>query len=245
MRSAFCLYITGACQRFSGILSALVLTVLLTSQFAGQANAESESTNSQSFSSENLEFRDPFAPCDGDCAIHVYGGSFLETGMMDVFGLYGHVAPWDVELEDSFLIGAAFNRRLVTAFDSFAIEAEVGVAQRFGPGATATEVWGAFFARWYNFPWNDVVYTTVAISTGVNYASTIDKVERERSFNTNNALHYLAPEITFADPDNKDTSLVVRLHHRSGGQFWDWTSDLFNDTAGGAQYLTLGIRKRF
>jgi hypothetical protein len=31
-------------------------------------------------------------------------------------------------------------------------------------------VWLAFYARWKYFPWNDYVRTTVAASTGVNYA---------------------------------------------------------------------------
>jgi len=58
-------------------------------------------------------------------------------------------------------------------------------------------------------------------------------------------LHYLAPEITVADPAWESTDLFVRFHHRSGGsQIWG-DSLLFNDVSGAAQYWVLGIRRRF
>ena len=222
-------------------MTALSAAIVLTE--AGHADDKHNADRSGFFS--NLVFEDPLGPCDGKCGVHVYGGQFLDTSQSNVLGVKSFVPPWDYDYGNSGLVGIAFSRRIITGYDSFAIEAEFGAAQRFGSGASATEVWGALFGRWYNFPWNNFVYTTVAVSTGLNYASTVDAVERARSINHSHLLHYFSPEITFAAPDKKDTSLVIRLHHRSGGRILGWTGGIFNGTSGGAQYLTVGIRKNF
>ena len=52
-------------------------------------------------------------------------------------------------------------------------------------------------------------------------------------------LHYFAPEITFADPDNKDLEFVTRLHHRSG------VFRLFDGVNGGSTFLSIGFRQHF
>jgi hypothetical protein len=44
-------------------------------------------------------------------------------------------------------------------------------------------------------------------------------------------LHYFSPELTFADPDNKDFEIVTRLHHRSG------IFGLFGGVAGGRPFF--------
>ena len=49
----------------------------------------------------------------------------------------------------------------------------------------------------------------------------------------------MGPEITFADPDNKDLEFVFRLHHRSG------VFGLFDDVVSGSTFLSTGIRIRF
>ena len=66
------------------------------------------------------------------------------------------------------------------------------------------------------FPWNHHVYTTVAASVGLNYATRISPVERNKSGGTSRLLHYFSPGIAFARPEGKKLELVLRLHHRSG-----------------------------
>lgn len=52
-------------------------------------------------------------------------------------------------------------------------------------------------------------------------------------------LHYFAPELTFADPDNKNLETVTRLHHRSG------VFRLFNGVNGGSTFLSVRIHRHF
>ncbi|TNM62909.1 hypothetical protein [Aliirhizobium smilacinae] len=179
-------------------------------------------------------------PCDNKCAIMVFGGKFVETPMEDIF-LRGDLSPFNWEYGDSGFIGFSASRTVASFWrERFAIETELGVGKRFG-SMHESETWAALFLRYRDFPWNDYLYTTVAVSTGLNYASGISDEERARAGNDrgDRILHYLAPEITFASPQDKSKELVIRLHHRSGAY------GLVSDADGGIQYLTVGLRFRF
>ncbi len=156
------------------------------------------------------------------------------------------VAPWNYDFEDSFLVSGTISRRVLTVGAWASAELEAGIGQRFGD-MHATEIWGALYLRWHAFPWNEFIYTTVAISTGVNYATKIDDRERRRDDYGEGAhvLHYLSPEITFALPDNKQLELVLRYHHRSGGGAIWGDSAVFGGVGGGANFATIGVRYRF
>lgn len=179
-------------------------------------------------------------PCDDKCAIMVFGGKFVETPMEDIF-LGGDLSPFNWDYGDSGFIGFSASRTVASFWrERFAIETELGVGKRFG-SMHESEAWAALFLRYRDFPWNDYLYTTVAVSTGLNYANGISEEEKARAGNDrgDRLLHYLAPEITFALPENKSRELVIRFHHRSG------VYGLVSDADGGVQYLTVGLRLRF
>jgi hypothetical protein len=90
------------------------------------------------------------------------------------------------------------------------------LGSRFGRQG-ATEIWGAFFVRYHGFPWDEKVLTTIAASTGLNWASDITAVEQDRANDGNGSqlMHFFAPEITFANPDHPNVELMFRMHHRS------------------------------
>ena len=121
------------------------------------------------------------------------------------------------------------------------LEPEVGLAQRFGR-QDATEVWGAVFFRYHGFPWDDVLVTTVAVSTGLNWASEVTEVEQDRADDDVgqpvDALLRARDHLRAAEP-RPDVELLFRFHHRSG------VFGLVSDAWGGAQYATVGIRVRF
>ncbi|MFT3973005.1 MAG: hypothetical protein QM699_06040 [Amaricoccus sp.] len=185
---------------------------------------------------------DLFAPCEGDCAVSLYGGSYVENSMAKILVTRPEFpSNWDY-VTDDHLIATAISRQAGWLWDRrLSLEPEAGIGQRFGR-QKATEVWGALFLRYHGFPWDGVVRTTVALSTGLNYASDKTAIERDRNQNDGegaHVLHFLAPEITFALPSHPDTELLFRLHHRSG------IFGLINGAHGGAQYATVGIRVRF
>ena len=170
-----------------------------------------------------------------DRAITVYGGLVSDNSMTKLL-----LTPWDSEVEgDIPWLGISASQRLWSLGHGFTVELEAGTGYRFGSEKTG-EVWSALFLRYDDFPWNDHIYTTLAASTGVNLASRISPLERGKGGeNTSKLLHYLAPEVTFADPRDKDLELVIRLHHRSG------VFGLFDGASSGSNIATIGIRRHF
>jgi hypothetical protein len=180
-------------------------------------------------------------------AVTFFIGRAVETDFTDIL-----IEPWTADFVDLTVIGAALSTRPGTVSeltgasdlggigDDFSIDLEAGTAYRFGEEEIG-EFWGAIFLRFDGFPWNDTIYTTIAANTGLSYITKTSEFERSRSDNgqTSLVLHYLAPEITFADPDNKNLELVFKLHHRSG------IFGLIDDVSGGSTFVTAGIRMRF
>ncbi len=146
----------------------------------------------------------------------------------------------------SGIVAGAASRKLVRLLGVVDIEGEAGVGQRFGR-MTETEAWTALFFRWTWFPWNSYLTTTIAASTGLNYATGVPAEERVRdgAGRSSKLLHFFSPEITFALPSQPQLEFVARLHHRSGGRILFGDIPLFNGVDGGAQFATLGVRYRF
>jgi hypothetical protein len=184
---------------------------------------------------------DLFKPCNGDCAVALYSGTYVEDSLTDVIESPG--PPWNWRYnDDDHLIATSLSRVTAEFWHHWTLEPEVGIGQRIGrTDNSATEVWGAFFFRYHGFPWDRYVLTTMALSTGLNWASEVTPVEQDRAKDGQGSqwMHFLAPEITFALPDHPNMELLFRVHHRSG------VFGLISDAWGGAQYATVGFRVRF
>lgn len=179
------------------------------------------------------------APCDGDCAVAVYGGTYVENSMERIL-LTDPEPPWTWDYRDDHILALTLSRQVATLGRGFTVEAEVGLGKRFGR-QSETEVWGAAYLRYRGFPWDRFLVTSVAVSTGLNYASDISDVERNRARDDtgDRLMHFFSPEITFALPEAPDREILFRLHHRSG------VFGLVSDAWGGVQYDSIGIRYRF
>jgi hypothetical protein len=187
-----------------------------------------------------LDFRALFGPCEGDCAVAVYGGDYVENSMNQVLVTDPELPfSWKYDAEDN-LVAVAVSRRVGTVLGRLDLEPEAGIARRFGR-QDVTEFWGALYFRYRGFPWDEVVTTSVALSTGLNWANQISDVEQERARDGEGShwMHYFAPEITLALPNHPELELLFRFHHRSG------VFGLVSDAHGGAQYGTVGVRVRF
>ena len=194
-----------------------------------------------------FHFSDPTSSCQSDCAFSLYAGRFLDTSMKEVFGLNGFTPPQKWRWGNSSFVGMTFGRPILRYSDLFAVELEVGAGKRFG-ALTSTEVWGAIYFRWTKFPWNHIVRTSMAVSTGLNYAPHLDAIENARTENAgrgSHLLHFLSPEITFGLPSRPDIDVFLRLHHRSGGGKIFGPVAIFKGAGGGAQYGVVGVRTRF
>jgi hypothetical protein len=179
-------------------------------------------------------------------SVMVFGGVASETNFAQII-----YSPWTTELNDIGVIGASYAHRFGTVNDllggglghlgdDFTIEGEVGTSVRFGDESLG-EGWAALYLRYDGLPWNDTVYTTIGANIGLSYLTDISAFERGRDSEgkASELLHYLGPEITFADPENKDLELVLRYHHRSG------VFGLFDGVVSGSTFISAGIRVRF
>ena len=179
--------------------------------------------------------------CDGDCRVHVFHGTWVNDTLPSIFVEDG-IPPWQWDFRWSErIVGVAVSKRVSTLFGRFHVEPEIGVALRTGAENTQ-EIWAAIFLRFDDFPWKDRLYTSIAISTGINYAFNITELERQKDTRRgtgSHVLHHFSPEISFGLPRYPDTELVFRFHHRSGGL------GIISDTNGGANYGTVGLRFRF
>ena len=229
----------------------LGLSGLLVAAAVGSGQAADIASDSASVSARAAEARQPasvpapslFSPkpyaTDPDWGVFVFGGA--SAGRANLLELIP--MPWVGDYADNYFVGGAVERRLGRVYQHFIFEVEAGAGYRFKE-VNAPEVWAALYLRFDGFPWNHIVYTTAAINTGLSYATKVSAVEKDAGAdagnpNGSNLLHYLGPELTFADPNNRNTELVIRWHHRSG------VYGLFNGVHGGSNVVTGGIRQRF
>lgn len=182
-----------------------------------------------------LAFYDPLSPCSGNCRVTAAFGRYVQTTMSDIF--FRGVGPWSWDFGDIYFASLSFGRKLVEFDKYISLEPEIGIGKRFGD-TDEFEIWGALYVRWNAFFWDDIIDTSIALSTGLNYATATDRLEAERAGgDTTRLQHYFSPEITFSLPEATRASLVVRLHHRSSAGIFD---------GGGAfQYLMGGLRLHF
>jgi hypothetical protein len=163
----------------------------------------------------------------------VFGGASAEGGTFA--GLM--IAPWQGNYGTETFIGAAVSRRTGRYLDYFTIDLEAGAGYRSGG---SSEFWVAAYLRYDGFPWNHVIYTTLAYNVGLSYVSSVSAIESGScAAHCTRLLHYLAPEVTFANPANRNAELVVRWHHRSG------IFGAMFDNKGGSQFITAGLRGRY
>lgn len=186
-------------------------------------------------------------PRGADDSVMIFGGVASETNFAELM-----YSPWSTHFNPIGVVGASYSHRLGTVNelvgdidvgqigDDFTIEAEGGTSFRFGDEYLG-EAWAALYLRYDGLPWNDTVYTTIGVNTGVSLLTGISEFEEWRDYKGKSSefLHYLGPEFTFADPENKDLELVFRLHHRSG------VFGLFDGVVSGSTFLSAGIRVRF
>jgi hypothetical protein len=180
-------------------------------------------------------------------SVMVFVGVASETNFAEI--LY---SPWTAELNDIGVIGASYSHRVGTVNelagnfglgqigDDLTVETEAGASVRFGD-ENLGEAWVGLYLRYDDLPWNDTIYTTIAANTGVSLLTEISEFEEGRDSKGRSSvlLHYLGPEVTFANPENKDLELVIRYHHRSG------VFGLFDGVVSGSTFIGAGIRVRF
>lgn len=169
-----------------------------------------------------------------DWSVTLFGGPLTTDSTTD------DILVGSPSFEDSYIVGAALNKGLVTVIEHLDIEAEAQAVRHFGD-QDHWEFNGLLVARWTRFPWDHVIDTTVAIGDGLSYPTELPPLEIERHGReaSRRLLNYVLGEVTFALPDVPEWSLVWRFHHRSG--FFG----AFDGVTEGSTVIGGGIRYRF
>lgn len=120
------------------------------------------------------------------------------------------------------------------------VEVAGNITQRHDPNGLIYEFDPYLNFRWKNFPWNNVVATTLSIGDGLSYATGLPLREEHDSTNNNakHLLNFLVLEASFATPKYPDVQLVVRVNHRCGAWGLFGAGNLSSNAVGvGIRYL--------
>ncbi len=167
---------------------------------------------------------------DKPSAIAVFGGLVTDNDWEDT------LAPWNLDYRESLVAGLAISHRIGRFDHRLSFEIEGQVVRHFGD----QDHWEfnlPIVARWEEFPWDDVIDTSLAFGIGPSYASEIPKVEVANGGDSQRWLVYWMMELEIGPPDN-DWSALFRLHHRSGA--FGLVAD-----EGGSNALVIGLKQRF
>ena len=164
-------------------------------------------------------------------AVTVWGGWGTDGDNEDLPGV-------NSSFEETWFAGLGLAREFARTGEDFTWEVEAVVAKHFGwqrhwEGDLAVAL------RWDGYAWPKSLHSSVAIATGVSYASRLPVMEQAVDPDTRKWLQFMALEIDFARPERPDRALALRLHHRSAA--WG----LYGTQDGGSNFLALGFRKRF
>ena len=168
------------------------------------------------------------------------GGPWAVTawGGWGTDGVIENLPGKDSDFENSWFAGLSLSREFARTGEHFAWELEGIIVKHFG-WQTHWEGDLAVGLRWDGFSWSENLRSSIAIGTGVSYASSLPPLELAIDNETKQWLQFLSLEIDFTRATRPDRALVLRLHHRS--TFYG----LYGAEDGGANFLTLGLRQRF
>jgi len=172
-----------------------------------------------------------FEDTDRPWAATVWAGWGTDGEIEDLPGITSN-------FEDTWIAGLSLAREFARTGEHFTWEFEAIAVRHFG----WQRHWEGDLAvglRWDGFSWPAELHSSVAIATGVSYASRMPAMEKAVNSDTMKWLQFMAVEIDFARPERPDRALVLRLHHRSS--VWG----LYGTEHGGSNFYALGLRKRF
>ncbi len=167
-------------------------------------------------------------------SIFVFGGQFTTQGLV------ASLSP-SASHESNYIVGGAYERDWQALGNGWIFGTEIGLADRFGMGASG-EFWAGLTFRNVGV----VLFNTVRIAPGMtvglsaitNAVGIEAQRERDRGGNAH-LLGYLGPELGIAFQQMPNLELVYRLQHRSGA------GGTFGSMREGANANVFGVRYRF
>ena len=173
----------SVCNRYIALVTLVSIFILADPAYAAAEGEEIEARGgsalqvAQTPAQEGSSFRfyDLLSPCSGGCLLTAAFGRYVETSMTDIF-FDPKPLPWDWDYGDINFASITFGRKFADYGHLISLEPEVGAGKRFGD-ADEYEFWGALYLRWNPFFWDHIIDTSIAVSTGVSYASENNELE--------------------------------------------------------------------
>jgi len=169
-------------------------------------------------------------------AVSAYVGRYTSDTLLQIV-----TETFELNFNDRDYVGVVAVSRVLknpTASRSWELEAQLG---KHFKGQGHAEINLAVFHRWRQFPWNRGVRTTMAIGSGLSYASREPPLEAVNPSNdgTTRLQFYLGFDVTMAPPAWERFSFLLRIHHRST------VVGLFGGVDSGSNYISLGGRYQY
>jgi hypothetical protein len=169
------------------------------------------------------------AEADQDWFLSLSGGQFAGSGEVD-----------ELRFRGSYLIGLGLTKEFEQSPPHVGWELEGQLVQHIGE-QDHLEVDFSINARWKTFPWDTTLDTSLALGSGLSYATEVPRSEARANSETGSTrlLHYVLAEVAVAMTAESPWSVFARVHHRSG--IWG----LFDGVGRASNSLALGVRYRF
>ncbi|HWI26312.1 MAG TPA: hypothetical protein VN668_05040, partial [Stellaceae bacterium] len=98
------------------------------------------------------------------------------AGMLSANQWQDFFTPSELTFRHTYLAGVGYNHRFTTVLHALDLEGLVQASPHFG-AAHQWEFDAAANARWTDFPWNDVVPTTLSFALGTSYETQVPREE--------------------------------------------------------------------
>lgn len=187
---------------------------------------------SLAFGAEAVTMRHP----GFDHAVFAFGGREAESDILAMAN------PFNVEYGDNFSVGIGYQRFVQGLVRDLYFGFEAGIAARFGNSLSA-EAWGGPVVRYDGIRLFNTVTLSPSVTGGLSaVTNALDGWEgdnEDERDGDSTLLFYFGPELSLSLASRPDVEIFWRLHHRSGA--WGTLGDMH----GGANFQTLGIRRRF
>jgi hypothetical protein len=143
-----------------------------------------------------------------------------------------------IEFEDAWITVINYGRILAAPTPTRRWEAEAQVGIHHSGVQKHQEFNAAILHRWYDWPWDGLLRTSLAAGTGLSWATEVPFLEGEArpGRNASQLLLYMALELEVTPHWARSWSLFARIHHRSG------VFGTFNGVHGGSDPIGIGLR---
>lgn len=160
--------------------------------------------------------------------LRLYGGQVSDNE-------YDEIVLGETELEDSYLLAAAWTGVLGRPHRWFRVEGEINLAGHFGLQDHG-EANALVSLRLTRFPWDSLLDTSLAMGLGPSYAFETPPLEAAYG-DGERLLAFWLTEITVDPYPNSPWNGLVRIHHRSS--VFGLVSDAY-----GSNFITVGVGYR-